>query len=299
MANQPIVSSDLSSLQMTYLSNKFVRVGQVYGNPLKSFIDVSADIGNRGGTVNYRVAPKTSSTLITEGAAVTFDNSTGSTVPITLNKQREISFEISSLAESIQGNAQAEMLIDSAITGLYNDVVADCLSLITSGVTTNVVGTYNTALTQDVILAAGSKLDDVNAQGKRIGLLRHGTNSWDAFSKLITWTNTGVVSPLVNGTAGRAYDYNDVSWYKTQALPKNTNNTDNCILTPGAIGIAMRPLAAPIAGALYVPVVDAESGFACNLVMGYDATKGGNYCKAQVLYGVAMIKESYSVLIKS
>jgi len=299
MADATILNSDLSALEMTYVSDLIVEAGRNYSNPLKYFTNVSNEIGYKGKACAVQIAPVLSSYLATDGNSLTLNNTVATTSTVTLNKDRVFAFSRTNVAGAIAGDVQLRNHLKASIVGMLNDVESDCLSLITSGITTNVAGTYNTAVTSAAIQAAGAALDEAKApQFGRVGILRHGAKAYDAFTALITYTNTGAQSPLVKDNSGGIF-YNDVTWFKSQALPRNTNNTDNVILTPGAIAIAMRNPELPVAGALCDNIVDTESGLAFQIVSQYDINKRANVWAVQMLYGVSILKETYGALLKA
>lgn len=304
MADAPIINSDLAtSLEMTYVSDAFVRAGRNAGSPIKYFTDVSDEIGTKGKAVNVPIAPTLASALATEGATLTLDNTVATTATVTLNKLRQFAFSRGTVAGAIAGNVQLQMQLDSAVRGCLNDFEADCLSVITSGFTTNVSGSYNSDITQAIVLAATSALDEAKAPVMpRIGLVRHNAHAWNALVQLAgfsQYNTTGQVSPLVSENFGQGHDYAGCKWFKTQALPKSTNNIDNCILTPGSVAVAMRPLEMPVAGAMAQNVVDAESGIAFQIVAQHDIYTGTNVFVVKMLYGVSVVNEKFGALIKS
>ncbi|HEY3320872.1 MAG TPA: hypothetical protein VGP72_10445 [Planctomycetota bacterium] len=306
MADAPIVISGLNSsganVLLRFLADEFVQAGRNIGSPLKFVTDVSAQVASKGEKVGVIVAPTLTSALLTDGNAKVLDDTGPTTADVTLDKHRTVNFGYTQIASALDGNNTARVMIQASVASLLNGIEEDVFSAITSGFTTNVVGTYNSDITVANIVAGVAKLDDAKAPYPRVGLVRHDAKAYGALSQLAGWEQfvyTGQTSPnvLPQGSQGRMY--RDVSWFKSQAMPKATNNIDNAIFCPQAIAVAMRPMAAPAGGPVAETIFDAESGIVFQILTQWNPSTLANEFVVHALYGYSVVKESWGCLFKS
>ncbi len=305
MADLDITSTNLNTMKalLTFLSTSFVAVGRNLGSPLKHFMNVSSEVANLGQAVNIMIGAPVTSQLLTDGQDIVLDNTVGTGATVTLNKYRMTPFGTTQLADALSGNAAAIVLLQQNIASLLNDIEADCLSVITSGLT-NTVGTYNTDISLASLNSAVYTLDNNKAPQGRVGLLRHDAHAWGAFTQLpqIVYSyQTGVASPVNNGNFAGPIYYAGCEYWKTQALPKSVNNIDNCVIAPGALAMACRALPMPAAGigAMQQNVVDAESGIAMSLTAQWNGKTQATEIIAKCVYGYTVPQVNYGVLLKS
>lgn len=309
MANAPMTSLAASlgasgaNVLLRYLASQVIAAGRNIGTPLKYINDVSEAVAQKGEKVGVFKQPDVASALLTDGNAKVLDDTPGTTVDVTLNKHRYQAMSMTQIAQALAGSEYAAQNVRARITGLLNDVESDVLSVITAGITTNTTGTYNTAIDEAAVKGAVAKLDESKTPYPRIGLVRHDLNAYGALSSLAGFDQfqyTGQQSPNVSPMGGQGRLWRDVNWFKTQALPKATNNIDNVVFNPQAIAMAMRPLAAPMApGVMAETVFDPESGVVFQILYQWDGSKLAEEIVIHCLYGYSVIKETWAVLLKS
>jgi len=309
MANALITSaagdlgaSGLKSL-LTFFGDRFLAVKRNRGGLLNVInTDYSADLAQMGQTVNVPIAGTTSTNLLTDGNAVTLDNTTGSSVALTLNKHRVAAFGFTQVAQALSGNNAMQGIIDQRIADMLNDIEYDVASVATAGFTTNTLGTYNTAFTEANAVSAISKLDGQKAPMPRYGFLHPNTNGWGAAIKISNFVNSqyiGAESPLSKdpGAYGTHY-WNGVFWRMSQAVNiASGTDADGFIIARDAIVFASRPFAQPLSqGVTAVNMV--VDGVALQMLVSWNKDKLADDITIHCLYGYAAGEEKYGCQYK-
>lgn len=311
MANQAITSgstslgaSGLNSL-LTFFMDSFRAIKRNTGRPLNYInSNASADLASEGQTVTIPLYPTTTSALLTDGAAVVQDDSVGSNTSVTLNKHRVTKFSLTEIARALDGDKVNAGLLEGRIAGLLNDVESDVLSAITSGFTTNTVGTYNSAMTEANIVTAMVNYFSQLAPGDVMptGFVRHDANAWGALLQLAAFRDyqvTGVQAPTVNASyMNPGIERYGVRWIVTQALPKSGTSIDNLIFHPNALCMAMRTLPNPLSPGVQA-MNFAQDGVSMQMLMNWNGDRLQDEMTIHTLYGYAVGKEQWGVLFKS
>ncbi len=196
MADQPITTGAGSlgasgaNVLLRFLSTQIVRGARIANGPLRFISDVSGDLATVGQSVGVYVSPSKTSRLLTDGSAKVLDDDTGSTVNVTLNKQRYSAMSITTIARAMAGDMVAMALLQEQIAAVVNGVQEDVFSVAASSFTTNTaVGTYNTALTEAVAQSSVSALLNQKIPGPFFGLVHTNTKSWGALTQLASFSN--------------------------------------------------------------------------------------------------------------
>lgn len=298
-------NSSGNNTTMQYIGTQAILSARKRGRPLAAMTNISKDFLNGGDTVRVPIAANATSSLRVDGAAITLDNSSGSSVNVTVNRMRESNFGVTDIA-SAQNSAQGLAQLQSRITTVLNEAEADVLSSITTGLTTNTAGTYNTDLTEAVIVGAlGTLMSQADAPDLNlplVGLLHPSSHAWGAVSQLAAYQRADGEAQQWR-TADPMFQHGDkwwhgVNWRVCNSLPVNGTSTDNCILHPNAIAFAVRPIPLP-SGVEAMNVFDAESGLAIQVLKYFDGSRQAEVYVVKCLYGFSIIKENHGILLKS
>lgn len=313
MANAPITtaasgigSSGINSLLSLFMA-QFQSIKRAGGRPLQYMnSDASATLASYGQTANIPLYNNTSTTLLTDGNAVTLDDTTGSSATVTLNKHRVTKFSITQVAQALSAGDMTVInnLVGARIASLLNDVEADILSIANTAFTSNVSGTYNTAITETVIVDAMQKymgnLPPTNVLP--VAIVRHDSNAWGSLLQLPVfrdWQVTGQVSP----TATDAYLDTGVQrygarWVVSQSVNKSGNNIDNLVFHPNAICYAMRQFENPLSPGVQ-SVTMQDSGVMFQMLLQWNGDRLADEVAIHALYGFAAGRQEWGVQLKS
>lgn len=311
MANQAITSgstslgsSGLNSL-LTLFMAQFRSQKRNVGTPL-NYCNSSASnvVSSQGQTVTVPIYPTTQSSLLIDGQAVASDDNVGTSVSVTLNKHRYLKFSLTQMARMLDGDKTTSGLMLGRVFGLLNDIESDVMSVATTGFSTNVVGTYNTAITEAVLSSAHTKYKNQAPPSDvpPIGLISPGANAWGALEQLPAFRDFQVTGEksfttdanvFVNGLTRYG-----VRWVESQAMPVSGTSIDNLIFHPNAICTAFRAFDMPMA-----PGVAARSetidGVTFQMVMTYNGDRLQDEMTLHALYGFSVGREIWGVQLKS
>jgi hypothetical protein len=255
-----------------------------------------------GTAVNVPIITAASTTLLTDGSSVSRDDTIGTFKALTLNKYRTYTFSFSQVAQAIAGNSPVSMEIDQRIADMLNDIEYDVASLATAAITTNTVGSYNSAFTEANAVSAISKLDVTKTGMPRHGFLSPTANGWASAIKISNFVNSqyiGGATPLSNDPSMYGTHYwNGVYWHMTQAVNiAGGTDCDGFIVGPDAILFASRPLAAPMSSNVTMLNINAD-GIAMQLSVSWDKDYLADQMTLSVLYGFSIGEEKYGCQFK-
>lgn len=311
MANQAITSgatslgaSGLNSLLTLFMAD-FRTQKRNIGSPL-TFMnnDASKVIASQGQTVTLPIYPTTASSLLIDGQAVASDDNVGTNVSVTLNKHRYVKFSLTQMARMLDGDKVTSGLMLGRVFGLLNDIESDVLSIVTTGFSTNVVGTYNTALTEAVISSAHTKYKNALPPSNTppCFLIRPDANAYGALEQLSAFRDyqvTGVTSPTVQpGVFINGLTRYGARYVETQALPLAGTSGDNVMFHPNAICTAFRAFEAPMAPGVATQT-DTIDGITFQMVMTYNGDRLQDEMTLHALYGYSIGREIWGVQVKS
>lgn len=310
MADSPITTiaaslgSSGANVLLPILSDFFVEAARNSGSPLRGITDVSATVASFGEVARVWIAPDASSNLLTDGSAITKNDSPGTTASVTLNRHRECTFSLTQVGAALAGNNIAQKLIQSRMTWLLNGVEEDVLSVHSSFTTNAFAGTGATAITESEMVEAVQKLKDQRAPGPYIALIDSGSSTaWSAMVQIANFVQAGGQSNpwlTTKPNWGGGVFWNDTIWIPTQAVDVAGTTSYNLVFSSQAIAIAMRPLPLPMAAnASAMNVVDAASGVAFQIVTTYDSDRLSDQITLHTLYGYSMTKNAYGVVLRS
>lgn len=237
--------------------------------------DYSSAVSDNGDTVQI---PELSNLVANDkvaGANVSFQAPTESNQTINVTTHKECSFVLEDIT-AIQANVD----LNAEYTGKAGYAIAKAvdssISSLASGFSTT-KGTYNTAITSDVILDSVQALDDADVpQDDRHFVMKPETKR--DILDITTYISNDFVSgkPVENGKLGSVYGVNT---YMSTQIVKSGNNTNNMMFHRDAIGIAFSR--------------DIRT------VSEYRAAKLGTEVVTDVIYGVAEVRDDFGVLIKT
>lgn len=237
--------------------------------------DYSSAVSSDGNSVQI---PELSNLVANDkvaGVDVSYQAPTESKQSIDIDTQKECSFlleDITAIQSNVDLNAEYTGKAGFAISQAIDTSIAE----LASGFSTS-KGTYNTAITSDVILDSIQALDDADVpQDDRHFVMKPKTKR--DIIDITTYISNDFVSgkPVENGRLGSLYGVNT---YMTTQIVKTGNNTNNMMFHRDAIGIAFSKD--------ITTNVDWE-----NAAIGYSVV-------TDVIYGVSEVRDDHGVLVKS
>ena len=236
------------------------------------------------------------------GTAVTLQAPAGSTVNVTLNKHKEVSFLFEDFARAVaQGQTMEQYM--AAMTEPLVAAIEDDLFALYAGLSTS-VGTSGTDITAQTVRDAWKALSDNKCPAGNRHLV---VSTKDAMallgdSSLASFFafNESARGDISQGEISRNLYGFRVWWSDRVPVVAGTpDSTKNLALDPGALILAMRGLPTPPegTGARAASVRDDQSGLVLRAVTSYNPDHLGVQVTLDVLYGVAELRDEKAVVV--
>ena len=181
-------------------------------------------------------------------------------------------------------------------------IETDLLSLYPSFTTT--VGTAATPITEAVIDAAETALflSKVPPQEQKFIVVDAATYStWRQIPRFSEFQNSGEAGlrALIEGTVGKIKDFFVFRSQFVQKTGSPTVTTHNMAFARDALGLVIRRLPQPLPGTGAVAEYAELGNFGMRVVMSYQPNTLAQQFTVDVLYGVAVMRNSFGVLVRS
>jgi hypothetical protein len=255
------------------------------------------EIAEHGNTVNVAIPAEYVTNLIADGGTITRQQTSLGNAALTLNKHRELSFEITDRNSAVSRPDIKNTNLGQALANFAEDVDEDLLAIYAQFSTTD-VGAYNTALTEPVIDSAETTLFDQRVpDGMRKSLVLTGTG-YSAVRQIPRFTEADKIGsgrPIADGFVGRIKGC-DV--YRDQKV-NVTSGTDRhgMLLSPPALLVAVRPLGKKaMDGTIQVEV--SEDNLTLRLTMSYHHETLGDLSTIDLLYGFVAGRTAFGVEVR-
>jgi hypothetical protein len=261
-------------------------------------------LGQAGDTVNVPIAPALVANNIAEGGTVTTQNPDLGNAQIVLNTHVEATFMIPDVTKVLAVPDLLMTYMRPAVVAIAEKIERDLLSLY-AGFTANMpLGTAGTPLTEGVIDAAETALFSAKVPPDQNKYLVVDANSYSALRQIARfseWNTVGEagITALIQGTVGRIKDF---YIFRSQYVPQTGTSpvtTHNLAFTRDAIGLVIRRLPQPLPGTGAIAEYAELGNFGMRVVMSYQPTTLAQQFTVDVLYGCAILRNSFGVQINS
>jgi hypothetical protein len=309
-ASASLGATGLKSL-MTLLADEFIKAARNRGRIVKYVNTQAASraVAQFGDTARIILAPDTASApLLTDGNDLVLDDNPGTSVDVVLNKHRTAAFGYTQIAQALDGGHVLPAEIQSRMAALMNGIESDVCAAVSSGFTTNVVGSYGSNITEaNVVIAMGKLFDAGVPEGDPLwAFVSSKPTAWQALvqvARFSEWQVTGRESPLVSANYANGTFWHGATWLMSQNVAYTdvtTDTNDNFIFHRDALAVALRPLPIPESPAVQAAnFLDQESGIEFQILKQWNTKKLAEEIVIHALYGVSAAKESYGCLLKS
>jgi len=252
--------------------NKHVKSKLVLANLV---LDLSSEVSSAGDTIHIPNTTELSANNKVAGTKVNLQAPTETSVTLSVDQHKESSFLIEDILKAQSSYNLMELYSQGAGYAIAK-AVDSSLAALASGFS-QTKGTYNTAITTDVVLDSIKELDDEDVPEDD----RHFVYRPDVKRDLLdlsTYTSKDFTSgsPVETGLVGDLYG---VKTYMTNNIVKSVNNTDNMLFHRDALVMAMQQS----------PRVQSE----------YSVEDLGWITVADVIYGVIENRDVFGVLVKT
>jgi len=236
---------------------------------------LDADVKGRGDIIHIPNVSNLAANDKIAGSEVQLQAPTETSVTLTVNQHKESSFLVEDIAD-VQSQYNLMSLYTDKAGFAIAEAVDSSLAALASGFS-QVQGTFNTAITTDVVLDSIQDLDDANVpQSDRHFVFRPDVKR--DLLDLSTYTSKDFVSggPVQSGMIGDLYG---VSTYMSNNVLRAGSNTSNMMFHKEAMALAMQN----------GPRVQSENSI----------RDLGSIVVADALYGVIELRDTFGVLVRT
>ena len=261
-------------------------------------------LAQAGDTVNVPIPPTLQANNIAELGTVTPQNPSLDSAQIVLNTHLEATFQVPDVTKVLASPDLLRTYMQPAVAAIAEKIESDLLGLYAGFNFNDAVGTPGSLITESVIDAAESALFKAKVPGIAPKYLVVDTDSYSAirqiprFSEYHTAGEAGVEA-LVSGTVGKLKDF---FVFRSQFVPKTGEapiNTHNLAFSRDAIGLVIRRLPQPLPGTGAIAEYAELGNFGMRVVMSYQPNTLAQQFTVDVLYGCAVLRNSFGVQVNS
>jgi hypothetical protein len=266
--------------------------------------DYEPVLAQAGDTVNVPIAPSLVANNILEGGTVQTQNPNLGNAQIVLNTHAEATFQIPDVTKVLAVPDLLRVYMQPAVVAIAERIESDLLGLYASFTSNTAVGTAGTPITEAVIDAAETALFQakVPASAPKHLMVDAATYSQmrqiPRFSEFQTAGDAGMRS-LVDGTVGKIKDFFVLRSQYVSKTGSSPLTTHNIAFVRDAIGLVVRRLPQPLPGTGAIAEYAELGNFGMRVVMSYQPNTLAQQFTVDVLYGVAVLRNSFGIQVNS
>ncbi len=266
--------------------------------------DYEPTLAQAGDTVNVPIPPVLVANNIAEGGSVQPQNPNLGNAQIVLNTHVESTFVIPDVTKVLAVPDLLRLYMQPAVVALADRIESDLLNLYSQFTANAPVGTVATPLTEAVVDAAESALFQANMPARDSKYLIVSAAAYSAlrqiprFSEFETAGQAGLRA-VIDGSVGKMKDF---YIFRSQLVPTTGSGpvtTHNLAFGRDAIGLVVRRLPQPLPGTGAVAEYAEMGNFGLRVVMSYQPNTLAQQFTVDVLYGCAVLRNSFGVQVTS
>lgn len=235
---------------------------------------------------------------------VTLQTPTADTIPLTLNKHKEVSFLVEDIAKAQANQDGIAGYIEDGIAKIAEAVDTDILALYSGFSTTPIDATggpsdlAGVGVRSATVIEANRLLNVAKAPTSPRYIVWHPSAEAEILDKeKFTSSDFGDPGTAVrDAVVGRKFGFTHLM---SQNVPTTGGECKNLAFHPDAIMMAFRPLPPPPEGTGARAVTMSEDGFGVRILYGYNMQYLGLQVTIDVLYGVAEMRDAFGIVIRS
>lgn len=262
--------------------------------------DYDSQVASYGDTINIF---KRGSLVVqnkTADTALTFADPTGmSTVPVTLNAHKAVTFKLEDPARFVARPNLLEGYAQDAAQVLGEAVDDALLALATDAAVTTQVGAAGTAITRATFVDARTSLNTAKApRGDRALVLSTDVAGQAVKDSVLasSASNDTAVVDVASGTLKNSYGFVIAENQGVTTTAGTPNRVNNMAFARNAIALVTRPLPAPSAGGIQYETVQA-GGMSIRVLMDYDIANLAMVVVLDILFGVKIVRPEHVIRV--
>lgn len=266
--------------------------------------DFEPTLAQAGDTVNVPIPPTLSANNIAEGGTVVTQNPNLGNAQIVLNTHAEATFQIPDVTKVLAVPDLLQLYMRPAVVALAEKIESDLLGLYSQFTANSPVGAPASAISEATIDAAETALFQAKVPSTQSKYLITDANTYSQlrqiprFSEFNSAGEAGLRA-LIDGSVGKIKDF---YVFRSQFVSKTGSGpatTNNIAFAKDAIGLVIRRLPQPLPGTGAVAEYAEFGNFGVRVIMTYQPNTLAQQFTVDVLYGAAILRNSFGVQVKS
>lgn len=266
--------------------------------------DYEPTLAQAGDTVNVPIPPTLIANNIAEGGSVQAQNPNLGNAQIVLNTHAEATFQIPDVTKVLAVPELLKLYMQPAVVALAERIESDLLKLYSQFTANTAVGTGGNPLTEAVIDQAETALFQAKVPASMSKYLVVDPATYSAlrqiprFSEFNSAGEAGLRA-LVDGAVGKMKDF---YIFRSQFVPQTGSGpatTHNLAFAKDAIGLVVRRLPQPLPGTGAIAEYAELGNFGMRVTMSYQPNTLAQQFTVDVLYGCAVLRNTFGVQVNS
>lgn len=266
--------------------------------------DYEPTLAHAGDTVNVPIPPTLVANNIAEGGTVQTQNPNLGNAQIVLNTHAEATFQIPDVTKVLAVPDLLKLYMQPAVVAIAERIETDVLSLYSQFTANTPIGTAGIALTEAAVDSAETTLFQAKVPAAAGKYLVVDPTTYSAlrqiprFSEYYTAGEAGLRA-LVEGAVGKIKDFFVFRSQLVQKTGSGPVTTHNVAFARDAIGLVIRRLPQPLPGTGAIAEYAEMGNFGIRVVMSYQPNTLAQQFTVDVLYGSAVLRNSFGVQVNS
>jgi hypothetical protein len=254
----------------------------------------------QGDTVNIPIPPVMSGTNIAEGGSVTTQTQSLGNAQVVLNVHFESSFQIPDVTQVIAHPQLLSMYMQPTMIAVAERIESDIFNLYANLTANAQVGTSNTSLTESTIDRAETAMFEAKIPAGYPKFLAVSPSGYSDLRQISRFSESekspAFGNTIPDGTLGKIKDFYVL---RSQLVPKVGNTTYNMAFVRDAMALVMRQLPKPLPGTGAIAEYAEMGNFGMRIVMSYQPNTLAQQFTVDVLYGVAVLRNVFGLVVLS
>jgi hypothetical protein len=266
--------------------------------------DYEPVLAQAGDTVNVPIPPMLVANNIAEGGTVQTQNPNLGNAQIVLNTHVEATFQIPDVTRVLAVPDLLRVYMEPAVVAIAERIETDLLNTYAGFSANAAVGTAGTAISEAVIDAAETALFAAKVQSSEPKYLVVDPNTYSQMRQISRFTEYQTAGEaglraIIDGTFGKLKDF---FVFRSQYVSKTGSsplNTHNLAFAKDALGLVVRRLPQPLPGTGAIAEYAELGNFGMRVTMSYQPNTLAQQFTVDVLYGAAVLRNSFGVQVNS
>src|SRR5580704_8376921 len=266
--------------------------------------DYEPTLAHSGNTVNVPITPVLVANNIAEGGTVQTQNPSLGNAQIVLNTHAEATFQIPDVTKVLAVPDLLKLYMQPAVIALAERIESDLLNLYSQFTANQPVGSPATAPTEAVVDAAETALFQAMVPASANKYLIVDSVTYSAlrqiprFSEYYSVGDAGLRT-MIDGAVGKIKDFYVFRSQFVAHTGSGPVTTHNLAFSKNGLGLVIRRLPQPLPGTGAVAEYAELGNFGIRVVMSYQPNTLAQQFTVDVLYGCAVLRNSFGVQVNS